>query len=181
MLACCGFFRELAKMPATAQCQESQWIWSRTGLVFYRFFANWDKGVYGFALLASLLLGSRHLPWDGEVCMASRQGACFSQFVYRTNPDNTIDSICAFCFLTVATAENRADLHQPESDHQCMKAIGQLHEVTKSPGGPTLFTLVHLALRSRVRECRGKLRKSLEKYAWSAHGVTPLRRPLARW
>jgi hypothetical protein len=113
--------------------------------------------------------------------MASRQGACFSQFVYRTNPDNTIDSICAFCFLTVATAEHRADLHRPECAHECMNAIVQQHEVTKSPGGLTLFTLVHLALKSRVRECRGKLRKSLEKYAWSAHGVTPLRRPLARW
>ena len=103
--------------------------------------------------------------------MASRQGACFSQFVYRTNPDNTIDSICAYCFLTVATAENRADLHQPESAHQCMKPIAQLDEVTKSPGGLTFFT--HSALRTRVRECQRKLRKSLEKYAWSTHGVTP--------
>src|SRR5258708_172232 len=113
--------------------------------------------------------------------MASRQGACFSQFVYRTNPDNTIDSICAFCFLTVATAENRADLHQQESAHHCMKQNIQQHEVTKSPGDLTLFTLVPLALKRRVRECRGKLRKSLEKYAWSAHGLTPWRRPLARW
>lgn len=113
--------------------------------------------------------------------MANRQGACFSQFVYRTNPDNTIDSICAFCFLTVATAENRADLHQPESAHECMKQILQQHEVTKTQGDLTLLPLIRLALRSGVRECRGKLRKSLEKYAWSAHGVTPLRRPLARW
>ena len=113
--------------------------------------------------------------------MASRQGACFSQFVYRTNPDNTIDSICAFCFLTVGTAENRTDLHQPESAHQCMKQIVQHREVTKSPGALALFTLEHLAFKGRVRECRGKLRKSLQKYAWSAHGVTPMRRPLARW
>ena len=113
--------------------------------------------------------------------MASRPGACFSQFVYRTNPDNTIDSICAFCFLTIGTAENRVDLHQPERAHQCVKAIVQQHEVTKSPGGLGLITLVDLALKSRVRECLGKLRKSLEKYAWSAHGVTPWRRPLARW
>jgi hypothetical protein len=113
--------------------------------------------------------------------MASRQGACFSQFVYRTNPDNTIDSICAFCFLTVATAENRANLHQPECVHQCMEAIVQQHEVTRSPGGLALFTLVHVALKSRIRECQEKLRKSIEKYAWSAPGVTPSHRPLARW
>ena len=68
--------------------------------------------------------------------MASRQGACvfFNLFIGQT-PTTRSTPICAFCFLPSATAENRADLHRPERAHQCMKAIVQQHEVTKSPGG----------------------------------------------
>ena len=50
--------------------------------------------------------------------MAATKG-CYSQFFYRRNSDNTTDAICGFCFLTVASAQNEADLHARESFHQC--------------------------------------------------------------
>jgi hypothetical protein len=37
----------------------------------------------------------------------------FAQFFYRDNPDNTIDAICGYCFLTVATANTRTELRSP--------------------------------------------------------------------
>ena len=43
------------------------------------------------------------------------------QFFYRENGDNTIDSICGLCFLTVATAESKEDLHAREAAHECWK------------------------------------------------------------
>lgn len=43
----------------------------------------------------------------------------FHQFVYRINPDKTIDAICAFCFMTAATAETQAELHLREGAHRC--------------------------------------------------------------
>jgi hypothetical protein len=51
--------------------------------------------------------------------MSETGSVSFFQFVYRVNPDKTIDAICAFCFLTAATAENEADLHAQESAHKC--------------------------------------------------------------
>ena len=50
--------------------------------------------------------------------MTATKGS-YSQFFYRRNSDKTIDAICGFCFLTVASAENEVDLHAPESVHQC--------------------------------------------------------------
>jgi hypothetical protein len=50
--------------------------------------------------------------------MAAPKGS-YSQFFYRRNANKTIDAICGFCFLTVASAESEADLHARESIHQC--------------------------------------------------------------
>ena len=38
--------------------------------------------------------------------MSDTVGVSFFQFVHRVNPDKTIDAICAFCFLTAASADN---------------------------------------------------------------------------
>jgi hypothetical protein len=43
----------------------------------------------------------------------------YSQFFYRRNPNHSIDAICGFCFLTIASADSEADLHALESVHQC--------------------------------------------------------------
>jgi hypothetical protein len=51
--------------------------------------------------------------------MTDTAGVSFFQFVYRSNPDKTIDAICALCFTTVATAANEAALHEHESAHVC--------------------------------------------------------------
>jgi hypothetical protein len=48
-----------------------------------------------------------------------QSGASRPRFYYRTNPDDTVDAICAFCYLTAATAANEADLHKKEVAHQC--------------------------------------------------------------
>jgi hypothetical protein len=48
-----------------------------------------------------------------------RRDVPFHQFIYRTNPDKTIDAICAFCYLTAATAETHAELRLQECAHRC--------------------------------------------------------------
>jgi hypothetical protein len=40
-------------------------------------------------------------------------------YAYRRNADNTIDSICLICFLTVATAKNESLLSEAERSHKC--------------------------------------------------------------
>jgi hypothetical protein len=47
-----------------------------------------------------------------------KAGKC-SQFYYRENANGTMDSICLRCYLTAATAESEADLHEREAAHQC--------------------------------------------------------------
>jgi hypothetical protein len=42
-------------------------------------------------------------------------------FFYRINADKTIDSICGFCYLTVAAGESEAELYALESAHDCWK------------------------------------------------------------
>jgi hypothetical protein len=54
------------------------------------------------------------------------RGVSFFQFVYRANPDKTIDTICAFCCLTVASAGNEADLHHWEAAHVCPAKAGPI-------------------------------------------------------
>jgi hypothetical protein len=51
--------------------------------------------------------------------MTGEKRASFAQFFYRINPDKTTDSICGFCFLTAATARNRAELQALEATHNC--------------------------------------------------------------
>jgi hypothetical protein len=40
-------------------------------------------------------------------------------FAHRTNPDDTIDSICKTCFVTVGTALEDEALKALEADHIC--------------------------------------------------------------
>jgi hypothetical protein len=49
----------------------------------------------------------------------AKTGLSFAQFFYRVNPDNTIDAICGYCFLTVATANTRTQLRSLQSAHHC--------------------------------------------------------------
>jgi hypothetical protein len=49
----------------------------------------------------------------------SRKGVHFHQFIYRTNPDKTMDAICAFCYMTAGTAETHAELRLHECAHRC--------------------------------------------------------------
>jgi hypothetical protein len=49
----------------------------------------------------------------------TQSGASRPRFYYRTNPDGTVDAICAFCYLTAATAADQADLHKKEAAHLC--------------------------------------------------------------
>ena len=49
----------------------------------------------------------------------ARKGVHFHQFFYRINADKTIDAICAFCYMTAATAATRAELEVKERAHRC--------------------------------------------------------------
>jgi hypothetical protein len=40
-------------------------------------------------------------------------------FPHRHNPDGTIDSICARCFVTIATEGRESDLQEAEDAHIC--------------------------------------------------------------
>jgi hypothetical protein len=57
----------------------------------------------------------------------ARRDVHFYQFFYRVNPDKAIDSICAFCYMTPATAETHAELH--------LRARPSLRRVVKLRGG----------------------------------------------
>lgn len=61
--------------------------------------------------------------------MADHKGVSFPQFFYRSNPDQTVDAICAFCFMTAASADNEADLHERESAHRCGESKVQQTQV----------------------------------------------------
>jgi hypothetical protein len=41
------------------------------------------------------------------------------QFVHRLNDDESMDSICRDCFLTVATGQSESDLEREERNHHC--------------------------------------------------------------
>jgi hypothetical protein len=53
----------------------------------------------------------------------AKTSVSFAQFFYRMNPDNTIDAICGYCFLTVATANTRTELRLLESAHHCGNSL----------------------------------------------------------
>jgi hypothetical protein len=45
---------------------------------------------------------------------------CQSAFGCRRNGDGSVDSICLTCYLTAATADNQAELHERVKDHRCV-------------------------------------------------------------
>lgn len=45
------------------------------------------------------------------------------QFVHRLNKDGTIDSICRYCFITVATSASESDLEREELTHTCIPCL----------------------------------------------------------
>lgn len=58
-------------------------------------------------------------PLIGGPQMADTVVANVPQFYRRVNPDGTVDAICLICYLTAATAESEAELHQQQSAHRC--------------------------------------------------------------
>jgi hypothetical protein len=51
--------------------------------------------------------------------MSNTKAVDCCQFAYRRNGDGSIDSICRICYLTAATADDEAELHEREKDHRC--------------------------------------------------------------
>lgn len=51
--------------------------------------------------------------------MSNSRSVYFSQFFHRTNADATIDSICGFCFDTVASVIKEEELRLQEVNHRC--------------------------------------------------------------
>ena len=43
-----------------------------------------------------------------------------TQYAHRTNFNGSFDSICKFCFRTIGSSRNEADLNEPERFHACM-------------------------------------------------------------
>jgi hypothetical protein len=66
---------------------------------------------------------------SGGAQLNAKKDVSFAQFFYRVNPNRTIDSICGFCFLTVATDENKAALRTPELTHCCELSLFRRSEI----------------------------------------------------
>jgi hypothetical protein len=45
------------------------------------------------------------------------------QFIYRQNPDGSIDAICLKCIRTAATAKQQWKLEQDEREHICQRTV----------------------------------------------------------
>jgi hypothetical protein len=56
-----------------------------------------------------------------EVAIMHQKGVSFAQFFYRVNPDNTIESICGFCFMASAASDSQSNLQAWESAHRCLE------------------------------------------------------------
>jgi hypothetical protein len=52
-----------------------------------------------------------------------------TQFFHRKNPDATFDSVCGFCYSTVANTENEDDLRAKETVHRCEERKMSIHLV----------------------------------------------------
>jgi hypothetical protein len=57
-------------------------------------------------------------------------------FAHRLNPDETIDSICKSCFMTVGTAETPDDLKSLEFFHVCDRWRKEVIQLVLSPDSP---------------------------------------------
>ena len=55
--------------------------------------------------------------------MSAASSPNYPRFHYRPNRDGTVDSICAECFLTVATARSFDQLHERETAHSCIEKL----------------------------------------------------------
>jgi hypothetical protein len=55
----------------------------------------------------------------GPDALTASSAQFFRQFFYRFNSNGTIDAICSFCFQTVATVGNQAELRNFEPTHHC--------------------------------------------------------------
>ncbi len=51
---------------------------------------------------------------------------CPDQFTHRSNPNNTVDSICTYCYMAVASATDYSELKANEASHKCRKAVGNV-------------------------------------------------------
>jgi hypothetical protein len=76
-------------------------------------------------------LHSSHCPSGREVEFMAKTSVSFAQFFYRVNPDTTIDAICGYCFLTVATANTRTELRLRESAHHCRNSLSKRAAVNR--------------------------------------------------
>lgn len=64
--------------------------------------------------------------------MISNQYARFEEhdvrYPHRFNRDQTIDSICPFCYVTIASAKTEAALRPLEMTHKCEPALLRYYE-----------------------------------------------------
>ena len=49
------------------------------------------------------------------------QHSTLKVFAHRMNADETVDSICLFCFATVGSVSNEWELEGQEHDHFCWR------------------------------------------------------------
>jgi hypothetical protein len=63
--------------------------------------------------------------------MAIRALIIHPDFAHRVNDNGTVDSICLYCFSTIASLPKEMDLEEKENAHSCWQQVKQTSE-TKS-------------------------------------------------
>ena len=95
----------------------------------------------------------------------AKTSVSFAQFFYRVNPDSTIDAICGYCFLTVATANTRTELRLFESAHHCGNSLS------------TRAVLTRLGFGNLSSSQTGSSRSPAPQSLWQLrHWIAPLSR-----
>ncbi len=61
--------------------------------------------------------------------MSNARDIRIPQFFHRKNQDATFDSVCGFCYSTVATTEKEDDLRAKETVHRCEERKMSIHLV----------------------------------------------------
>jgi hypothetical protein len=67
------------------------------------------------------IVDALHFELSHHPRVADTKDLGFSPFLYRFNPDKTIDAICSICWLTAATGKDQDAVRAQEAAHQCWR------------------------------------------------------------
>jgi hypothetical protein len=72
-------------------------------------------------MMWACFFSSYHRSDGGSLSDAKNVDCSQFAFAYRRNGDGSVDLICLACYLTAATADNEAEVHEREKGHYCAR------------------------------------------------------------